>query len=186
MCKLHVQNTNAKLAPMKHYHASLILFLLIPAGLIAQQNQVIYDSLARQQILFGPCDRGALMTFGDYADYYHDEYKHYEPQKDVMRELNRISTEYLHINIILGTWCHDSKEQVPRFLLILDEMDFPMDRLGFIFVNRLKTAGTTDISELDIELVPTFIVYEHEKELGRIVESPAQSLESDLLEIIKE
>ena len=186
MCNLHVQITNAKHAPMKNFFAPMILFLLIPAGLIAQQNQVVYDSLARQQILFGLCDRGALMTFGDYADYYHDEYEHYEPQNDVMRELNRQRTEDLYIKVVLGTWCHDSKEQVPRFLLILDEMDFPMERLEFICVNRRKTAGVNDISGLDIELVPTFVIYKNDREVGRIVETPVQTLESDLLEIIKE
>jgi len=41
-----------------------------------------------------------------------------------------------------------------------------------------------DISALKIERVPTFIVYDGIKELGRIIETPAETLEEDLLMIL--
>ena len=38
--------------------------------------------------------------------------------------------------------------------------------------------------DLDIELVPTFIFYRNGEELGRIVETPEDTLEKDLAEIV--
>ncbi|MEJ2614863.1 MAG: hypothetical protein P8Z35_07895 [Ignavibacteriaceae bacterium] len=37
---------------------------------------------------------------------------------------------------------------------------------------------------MKIELVPTIIFYKDEKELGRIVETPNDSLEKDILKIL--
>ena len=38
---------------------------------------------------------------------------------------------------------------------------------------------------MNIERVPTFIIYRGEKEIGRIVETPKKSLERDLWNIVK-
>ncbi len=89
------------------------------------------------------------------------------------------------ITIVLGTWCHDSQEQVPRFYRIMDEAKIADDVISVICVDGNKTGGELDIERLGIELVPTFIFYRKGEELGRIIETPEVSLEADMWEIIK-
>jgi thiol-disulfide isomerase/thioredoxin len=89
----------------------------------------------------------------------------------------------IQIIVVLATWCGDSKEQVPRFLKVLDQADFEPERCTMIGVDSQKQARDLDVSVYDIERVPTFIFYRNEIEIGRIVETPLHSLESDILNI---
>jgi hypothetical protein len=73
---------------------------------------------------------------------------------------------------------------VPRFLKILDTTDYPEENLLMIAVDSKKQASGLDITAYDIERVPTFIIYKEGKEIGRIIETPVQSLEADLQKIL--
>jgi hypothetical protein len=84
----------------------------------------------------------------------------------------------------LGTWCSDSREQIPRLFKILDFLHYPEKNLQLLAVDRNKQALNIDISELKIELVPTIILYKEAVEVGRIVETPVMSLEEDIVDII--
>jgi hypothetical protein len=53
-----------------------------------------------------------------------------------------------------------------------------------IAVDSKKQASGLDITAYDIERVPTFIIYKEGKEIGRIIETPVQSLEADLQKIL--
>jgi hypothetical protein len=66
----------------------------------------------------------------------------------------------------------------------MDHLNFPEEKITLIGVNRNKKAPLKDYQNLQIEKVPTFIIYKNQKEIGRIVESPLKSLEKDLLNII--
>ena len=57
--------------------------------------------------------------------------------------------------------------------------------LEFIGVDRLKKTHDYSIKELKIKRVPTFIFYKEGKEIGRIIESPNETLEKDFLKIVK-
>ena len=69
---------------------------------------------------------------------------------------------------------------------IIDEIQFPQEKLRIFGVDRKKESFEGDITSMNIELVPTFIFYENEKEIGRIIETPEISLESDMLKIFEE
>ena len=90
----------------------------------------------------------------------------------------------LEITIVLGTWCSDSQQEIPRFIKITDHVDFQSDKLTIISIDRNKEAGKISVAEMNIEFVPTIIFYLNKKEIGRIIETPFESLEKDLLKII--
>jgi thiol-disulfide isomerase/thioredoxin len=92
----------------------------------------------------------------------------------------------VEIIIVLGTWCSDSEEQVPKFLKVLDKIHFDDSDLTMICVDRDKLAGDVDISKFGIQKVPTFIIFRNDNEIGRIVETPMNSLEGDLLMILED
>jgi len=95
-------------------------------------------------------------------------------------------TDDISITIVMGTWCSDSREQIPSFYKILNELNYPTDKITLICVDRNKKGLSDEVSNLNIELVPTIIFYRNGKEIGRIIETPQESLEKDLLRIISE
>ena len=84
----------------------------------------------------------------------------------------------------MGTWCSDSQREVPRFFKILDQLAFNFNNITLIGVNRAKQADNTEVNELNIELVPTIIFFIDGKEIGRIIESPEENLEKDMVKIL--
>lgn len=92
------------------------------------------------------------------------------------------------IKVFMGTWCGDSKREVPKFYKILEALDFPMDQLTMVAVdymspNYKKSPGGEE-KGLNVVKVPTFIFFKEGKEVNRIVESPIESLEKDMAAII--
>jgi thiol-disulfide isomerase/thioredoxin len=101
-----------------------------------------------------------------------------------MARLKNKDIDDLTITIVLGTWCSDSRREVPRFMKIIDLWGFPREKIRFIGVDINKIAPLEEYSGLDIERVPTFIFFEKKIEKGRIIEVPVTSLEQDTENIL--
>lgn len=86
--------------------------------------------------------------------------------------------------VFLGTWCGDSRREVPHFMRIAEKSGIPTERIRYYGLDRTKKSpdGLTDAYR--IERVPTFIFLMGGKEIGRIVELPRSTLEGDLFEIL--
>ncbi len=89
----------------------------------------------------------------------------------------------------MGTWCKDSKREVPRFYKILENAKFQKNKISLIGVDstkeNYKKSPTGEEKGLNIIRVPTFIFYKNGIDVNRIIEYPIESLEKDLLKIIK-
>ena len=88
--------------------------------------------------------------------------------------------------VFLGTWCGDSRREVPRMEKIFSEMDIDMSNVLIVTLDRDKISPNGEQEGKDIRYVPTLIVSKDNQEIGRIVESPSSetaTLESDLFEI---
>jgi thiol-disulfide isomerase/thioredoxin len=165
----------------------LLVFLLILSGsrVFAQQmNQKIIDPRLNKEILFGYCNRAGLEE-GDFGKVFSEYYSVYEPDKKITGNLKQ-ATDSVSITIVMATWCSDSEEQVPKFFKVLDRIRFDGTMVTIICVDREKKAGEIDLTKMDIQRVPTFIIYRKGKESGRIVETPMNSLEGDLLMILED
>ncbi len=145
-------------------------------------NTEITDMKLNKNVLVGFCDLKGLEK-GEFGVYFKSQYETYSPKAKTIEKLKNKINNY-EIKIVFATWCSDSKIQVPRFYKILDLTDFNKSQLETIGVDRNKNALVVNIASLNIELVPTFIIYKYGEEIGRIVESPEKSLEADLLKII--
>jgi len=108
----------------------------------------------------------------------------YSSDRQVIDSLKAIKKESLTVKIVMGTWCPDSRREVPRFMRILKEIDFPADRVSLIGVDNVKFSPIDNYDALGIERVPTFIFYKNNNEAGRIIENPTASLEQDMLNIL--
>lgn len=90
------------------------------------------------------------------------------------------------VTVFLGTWCEDSRREVPRFWRALDEaggtVPFEVRHIG---VDRAKKEPAELVTGSDVRYVPTFIVSRGGHEEGRIVESSPRGIERDLLALLK-
>jgi hypothetical protein len=121
---------------------------------------------------------------GPYASWYNTGYEDYQINSGPVNNLLDISKENISMKIIMGTWCPDSRREVPRMMRILEIWGMPMSKVTFIGVDRKKNATVKDYSSLNIEKVPTFIIYKNNIEAGRIIETPKTSLEQDMVNIL--
>ena len=89
--------------------------------------------------------------------------------------------------LVMGTWCPDSKRELPRYFATMDAAGLNDAKLTMIGVDRTKrdTEGVTD--KYDITRVPTFIFLRNGREIGRFVEhTPAEStFEAELARILR-
>lgn len=130
---------------------------------------------------------GSELRKAPYNQWFDKEYNNYIPDKNTVSELKNINWKGFSIQIFMGTWCSDTHRELPRLMKILDEINFPKDRIELIAVNTgdnvHKQSPTGEHIGKYIFRVGTFIVSKENKEINRIVEFPVVSLENDLLTI---
>ncbi len=161
----------------------LSLFLFLTANLYAQEfNTIVTDEETGEPMLIGLTTRDAFKD-SSFSLWWNSTYNHYKVDsvtadklKDVLKDIN--------ITIVMGTWCSDSQYEIPNLYKIFDYLNYPAEKITLINVDRDKNGKDDELNGLKIELVPTIIFYKDEKELGRIVETPNDSLEKDMLKII--
>lgn len=163
----------------------IILCFLLPFAISAQHlNKKGTDPKKQNEILLGYCNREGFSTINSNFDSaYRAEYAVYKPEESVLQQI-KPALKGVTIKLVMGTWCGDSKEWVPRFYKVMDQVGFNYKKMKMIAVDRDKKAGDIDIAGLKIERVPTFIFYKKNKELGRIIEVPYDLIEKDMLKII--
>mgnify|MGYP000193853769 CR=1 FL=1 len=136
-------------------------------------------------MLTGKVTQDGFQKIDDFMEYYQEEYSTYVPEiGPLMRILPKLESS--NIKIILGTWCIDSKQQVPRFLKIMEKLNYPVEEIEMLAVDRnLEAEGEENpVEDYNLKRIPTFIFYNQEgEEIGRIVESPEATLEEDILRI---
>jgi thiol-disulfide isomerase/thioredoxin len=116
--------------------------------------------------------------------WFYKGYDEYQVSPEALKSLQGIDKEGLSIKIVMGTWCPDSRREVPRFMKVLDAWEFPSAKLTFIGVDNGKLSPIGEYEQLEIHRVPTFIIYKNNVEAGRIIENPVTSLEQDMVKIL--
>lgn len=119
-----------------------------------------------------------------YCEWYLTGYDNYKPDSLIVNKLTVLGTDNLSLKVIMGTWCPDSRREVPRLLHVLDLWKFPSENVTFIGVDESKLSPVGEYEGLGIQRVPTFIFYKNNIEAGRIIENPTASLEQDIVNIL--
>ena len=136
--------------------------------------------------LLGICSVNQLQQ-EPYALWYTQNYSAYNPNAQVLDQLKKTNPSKYTIKIFFGSWCGDSKRELPKMTKVLNEISFAKKSIALIAVDDstevYKQSPQREEAGLQIYKVPTFIIYEGSIEIGRIVESPAETIERDLLKI---
>ncbi len=110
--------------------------------------------------------------------------KAYTPQADAVQYLKTHLPGY-ELVVLMGTWCDDSQQQLPRLFKTLQAAGYPAEQVTMFGVDRAKEAKNVERRIYNVERVPTIILYKDHQEVGRIVEAPKTSIEGDLEAMIK-
>ncbi|SFG77369.1 thioredoxin family protein [Pedobacter insulae] len=158
------------------------ILLLFAMNTSAQEfNKKVQDQYRNQEVLLNSCTREGLTTFPEFKAGYDSYYAAYKPDSVVLSELTKL-VKGKKMTIVLGTWCGDSKYQVPNFLKVADALKLSENDITFLAVDGAKKTENGLIDKLKIERVPTFIFTDKSgTEIGRITERPHETLEKDML-----
>lgn len=162
----------------------LILFVIMITAfqINAQDYKITTDEKNGEPLILGYCPVSA-MNDSVFNNTWTEEYNNYQPDFETLDSLEG-KLDSINIKIVFRSTCSDSREQLPRFFKILNELNYPVNTITLIGVNREKQGLSNEAEGLEIEFVPTIIFYKDGKEIGRIVETPAESLEKDLLKML--
>jgi thiol-disulfide isomerase/thioredoxin len=119
----------------------------------------------------------------DWEDYSAEDYFPENPKIESLQP--KLKDNSLSFLLVGGSWCGDSRTGMPQIYKLFGEAGYDIDKIRLYGVNRDKNEPTNIAKLHGIEKVPTLIVFRNEKEIGRIIETPAISWEDDLLEILK-
>jgi thiol-disulfide isomerase/thioredoxin len=162
----------------------IILILMLTISVAAQEKSFkVIKSKSGSKMLVGVCRRAELQK-APFGKWFNNEYGSYTPK---FLNKNDLETRIKKFNIliVMGTWCPDSRREVPRFYKILDSLKFPETQLKLITVDRKKKGIAHETNGLNIQRVPTFIFYKDGNEVGRIIEHPSfDRLEDDVQNIV--
>ncbi len=171
---------------MKEINFLLIFFVFSLLLKSQNNNMTVYDITINKEVLIDKIDSKDLQhpVFVEYFKFYSESYN---PDMSIIEKIKPLLDD-VSITIVMGSWCGDSQEQVPKFYKIISLLSFDENKIQLIAVDRKKHAREYDalVQSLNIELIPTFIFYRNGKELGRIIESPKETLEADILEILNQ
>lgn len=165
--------------------AALLVAALLPiapvraaaAGRASSDPPVLTGRLERRQVL-------------GISPAWKEGYRDYEPDPAAVARIRAAEGKVhgdLSVEVVMGSWCSDSRREVPRFIKLERILGGARLPAVFIAVDRGKEipAGASRASDLRVEKVPTFVVYVGKTEAGRIVEEPEVSVESDLAGILE-
>lgn len=140
-----------------------------------------------QPMLLGHCSISAYKN-EPFANWFIPNFDNYTIDSATIEQIKPLLKKKKMV-LFMGTWCGDSKQEVPRIIKILLAAGMDTARLSIIAVGNgadmYKKSPQGEETDLNIKRVPTLIVYEKKKEIGRFIEYPVVSIEKDLLRILQ-
>jgi thiol-disulfide isomerase/thioredoxin len=163
----------------------------VPAVTSVTNSPVINTEIINasgQTILAGRASISA-MQMPNYKTWYDASYNNYTIDASITEQLKPL-LQNKRMEVFLGSWCGDSKREVPRMIKILQHAGMDTAGVQLVFVDNstgsYKQSPQHEERGKAIHHVPTFIIYDDKKEIGRVVELPVTSLEKDMLAILQQ
>ena len=157
---------------MKKKNRFAIIILGITLGIFFSLSLPAVEKIAKDKILKTDLE-------------WEDIYGQYQVDLSLLGILKEKLGDNLKIDVYLGLWCSDSKNNVPVFMKIIDILGQDNFPVNYYTVERKANKDIKYyVEDLKVERVPTFIFYRNGQEIGRIVENPQKTIIDDFLEII--
>ncbi len=150
----------------------MMFFLFLSPQLSGQNTEMLLGNLKKNDFLVAP-----------YDEWFKENFNAYQVDVNALQDID-LQKDDLSVLVFLGSWCGDTRRELPRFLKIMEFLEFPENKISLIGLDRTKKAPVYTENIWNIEFVPTFIFLKKGAEIGRIIEQPTLSLEQDLKQIL--
>lgn len=163
----------------------LAFVMFIATNMSAQSYKRSVDEDTKEVIYKGK------VTFADLQkepsfNWYKNGVNSYTPDADEINTLKPVLKDYT-IVVVMGTWCDDTKDILPKFRKVLQACNYPAEKVTIYGVDFEKKSLNKDEEKYKVKHVPTIILFKDGFEVSRIVESlNFDSVEADLVHIIFE
>lgn len=148
-------------------------------------NHEVLDAKGQPKLL-GKINKKGLQKEG-YKTWFNSNYDNYIVNDKLVQTFKTKLNDYT-FKVFLGTWCGDSKKEIPRFYKVLESAEFNMEQLEVFALDNTKDSykkgPNGEEKGYNIHRVPTIIFYKDGKEINRIVEHPIETFENDINNII--
>lgn len=136
---------------------------------------------AQSKHIIGPTTEKEILETQRLYQIYFDRY---QPDSLVINYLRAVQDSVV-VNIFLGDWCRESTKYIPQLMKALSEADNPNISTNYFWVDPTKENPRELLARFDISHIPTTIIMLGHQEIGRIEERPLDSMEEDLVDILK-
>ncbi len=116
--------------------------------------------------------------------WYRQDYTSFNPDSSSVAFVSAHASD-LHFIVVGGTWCGDTKRELPRFFKTLASAHVAVEKVELYGVDRSKVSNDGLTERYNITRVPTFIVFLQGKEEGRIVEFSKPGIDIELANILR-
>jgi hypothetical protein len=169
--------------PLFRVHLLFLSLILILSSCTSQNYSVMKDEKGKIMVV-GAIRWEDWQKVAGWESYAADDYTSDAALTQLLKELiqKRMPTLFL----FAGSWCDDSKEELPRLYKLIIAERYLTGRIILFGVDRQKREPSGAAEKLKIEKVPTLVVFADGREIGRIIEHPKVSWEYDLFRILVE
>ena len=147
-------------------------------------NKQVADTIDGGMMLLGPINAAGLNQ-EPYALWFEENSKAYTPDMTLIEEIKPL-LKPCYVKVFMGSWCEDSQREVPALLKLLDLAEFDSSQLEIIAMTHDKDTPENYEADYQIEFIPTIMFFKDGSELNRIVEYTQETLELDMLKILKQ
>ena len=147
-------------------------------------NKQVADTIDGGMMLLGPINAAGLNQ-EPFALWFEENSKAYTPDMSLIEEIKPL-LKPCYVKVFMGSWCEDSQREVPALLKLLDLADFDSSQLEIIAMTHDKDTPENYEADYQIEFIPTIMFFKDGAELNRIVEYTQETLELDILKILKQ
>lgn len=106
--------------------------------------------------------------------------KSYQPDQRYVAALEAAKNKYTFL-VFGGTWCDDTRVILPKFFALQEKSGISDQRITLVGVDNAKKSIGNLATVMNITNVPTVIVLENGKEVGRVVEYGSTGIWEDAL-----
>ncbi len=156
---------------MKKYLLSVLFFIATNVAVFAQAQYEASQDLPNHpnvKIVRGLVNKYLIQNDTAF-NWYTQSQSYYKPDTATLNTFERTKGKYQYV-VFGGTWCEDTQFILPKFFKLQEASGISDDVITLFGVNRAKTSLGNIAKAFNVTLVPTIIVMQDGKEIGRVVE----------------
>jgi len=147
----------------------ILLFFFVATSNIFSQSDVIgqeHKDYSTSQLL-GCLSRSDFLE-SPFKEWYEANYQSYAIDTNELKKINLDSLSQCSVTVVFGSWCPDSRQEVPEFLKVCDFLNIDKEKVKIIGVDKSKDVNAECAEDELVEYVPTYFFYYNGRLLKKI------------------